>query len=63
MKKEIIGIQDKETQNDRELKLLRMILANLVQIECKNWASVEHRAFAIGRLEGMIGFKQLSPTK
>ena len=47
-----------ETQNERELKLLQMILANVLQIEAKNWESVEHRAVAIGRLEGMIAFKQ-----
>lgn len=49
---------NKETQNDRELKLLSMILANVLQIETKNWDSTEHRAFAIGRLEGMIEYKK-----
>jgi len=48
-----------ETQNDRELKLLRMILASLLQIETKDWQSTEHRAFAVGRLEGMIEFKEI----
>ena len=59
MKTIITGTPYQETQNDRELKLLRMILANLVQIECKNFNSIEQRAFAIGRLEGMIEYKQI----
>jgi hypothetical protein len=56
----ITGTEHQETQNDRELKLLRMILADVVQIETKDWKSTEHRAFAIGRLEGMIEYKQLT---
>ena len=61
-KRLITGEPHKETQNDRELKLLIMILANVLQIETKNWESTEHRAFAIGRLEGMIEFKQIINT-
>jgi hypothetical protein len=55
----ISGTEHQETQNDRELKLLQMILANVFQIETKNWESVEHRAFALGRLETMIEYKKL----
>ena len=50
----------KETQNDRELKLLRMILANVFGIKTEDWKSTELRAFAIGRLEGMIEYKSLT---
>lgn len=56
----ITGAPYKETQNERELKLLKMILSNIIQIEAKDWKSTEHRAFAIGRLEGMIEYKQLT---
>lgn len=60
MKTIITGTPYQETQNDRELKLLRMILANLVQIECENFNSIEQRALAIGRLEAMIEYKQIA---
>lgn len=61
MKKEIIeGKPYIETRNEIEVKLLRTILANVLQIEAKNWDSTEHRAFAIGRLEGMIELKRTS---
>jgi len=54
-------MREKEaTQNERELSLLRMVISNLFQIECKDWKSTEHRAFAIGRLEGMIEYKSLT---
>jgi len=47
------------TQNEREIKLLRMILANIFQIETKDWKSTELRAFALGRLEAMIEYKEI----
>lgn len=60
MKKIITGELYKPTQNDKDLKLLRMILANVFEIEPKDWKSTELRAFAIGRLEGMISYKELT---
>lgn len=55
----ITGTEYQETQNDRELKLLQMILSNVLQIEASNVSDVEHRALALGRLEAMISFKEL----
>jgi hypothetical protein len=52
--------EEKLTKNDNELKLLRIILANVLNIEAKNWDSTENRALAIGRLEGMIAYKELT---
>ena len=47
------------TQNDRELKLLRVIFANVFGIETTDPQSTELRAFALGRLEAMIEYKQI----
>jgi hypothetical protein len=56
---EITGKMYEPTQNEREVKLLRMIFANVFAIETKDWKSTELRASALGRLEAMIEYKEI----
>lgn len=54
-----IGVPHDPTQNEREIKLLRIILANVFALTANDIMDVQHRAMALGRLEGMIEYKEL----
>ena len=57
-------VEKEPSQNAKEIMLLRNILACVFEMEEKmvekNWHNIELRARAIGLLEGMICYKELT---
>ena len=51
------------TQNAKEIMLLRNILACVFGMNGKSWKDDELRARALGLLEGMIAYKELTEKK
>lgn len=53
-------VEKQPTQNDREVALLRNILACVFEIDALRPKNLEHRARALGLLEGMISYKEMT---